>query len=164
MVSRAATRCRRCSARRLNSDPGILARREAGQQAFFADPATKAALAARIGRYIANMPDDDRERRRRHGQQMAREAFRRPDAVAKNLSPEVRARAGAKRSSTVLAWCPDERRAEYRALVRKGFTAGEARRAIEADIPGTKEHARREVAQNRLRMLLKHQRDLDQRY
>jgi hypothetical protein len=76
-------------------------------------------------------------------------------------SPEVQERRAAGTAAVMrfrfLQWCPEERRAEYQ-ILRKKVGAAEARRIIEADIPGTAEHARRQVANNALNMRLKHER------
>lgn len=127
-------RCRPCSARRLNEDPALIARRTAGIAEHFADPAVRAANAARLRQHIATMSDEEREWRRENGRRLAREVLARPEVRAKAYAPEVRARSGRKRSATVLAWCPADRRDEYRELKAKGISAAEARRVIEASL------------------------------
>lgn len=69
------------------------------------------------------------------------------------------------RRTAALSWCPPERVAEYTALRRmRGVGAAEARRMIEETIPGTRAHGAREVANNSLRMRLKHERERREAY
>lgn len=158
-------RCRRCFAAALNSDPAMVAKRRAAQIEFFARPETKAVLAARARHLAATMTDAERERRRVRGKQAYVDVLSRPDVVAKTSSPEARARAGRSRTDTVLAWCPPERRACYRELVRKnGLPASEAREIIEQEIPGTPAHARRALANARDAMVIRHHRQKAQAY
>lgn len=157
--------CRSCSARRLNSDPAIMVAREKARAAYFARPGVREGYAQRIGAYIRNMPPEERARRRAQGQWLAKNVLSRPEVRAASNSPEAKAKAGRARSDTVLAWCPPEMRDAYRELVRKnGLPADEARRIIEAEIPGTVEHGRRGLAAQVLKLRLKHERDLREAY
>lgn len=156
--------CRPCNARRINADPAIEAKRAAGRAAYFDRPGVREGYARRIAEYRENMPDEHRERCREHGRRQYRDVLSRPDVVAKSLSPEVRAAAGRKRTDTVLAWCPPHLRDAYRGLIRSGIRAAEARAMIEEEIPGTAAHARRVVANNALKMRLKHERERMEAY
>lgn len=127
--------CRSCVAKRNNANPAVVAARLAGIRRHHADPAVKAASAARLAGYYANMSDEERDRRREHGRRMYREVLSQPEVRAKNRAPEVRKRAGEKRTATVLADIPPHLRDEYKRLVRtNNATAAEARRMVlEAD-------------------------------
>lgn len=69
----------------------------------------------------------------------------------------------AARVDRLLSWCPAERRAEYTNL-RKYHGAVEARRIIEAEVPGTLEHARRTIANNNDIMRIREERRRAQAY
>lgn len=126
--------CRSCVAKKNNADPAIIAARKAGILRHHADPAVRAASAARLAAHLANMSDDERERRREHGRRMARDVLAKPEVRAVNRSPEVRKRAGAKRTATVLADIPAHLRDQYKALVRSDAArAAEARRIVLED-------------------------------
>jgi len=143
-------KCRICHNRWINTDPEMIARRRAAQVEFFARPEVRENLRERARRYMANMPEAERERRREAGRRLFREHLARPEVVAITMAPETRARAGQARTNTVLAWCPPELRAEYRRLMRSlRMTSAEARALLEPEIPGTAAHARRQV-ENRL--------------
>lgn len=131
--------------------------------AKFADPVFRAEHADRL-RANASTPRAIALRRER-GKVQAREVLFRPDVRAHTMRPEARARAGRSVQERALGWCPPERRDEYRAMVRsKQATAAEARRMIEESIPGTQAHAARTIANNQLRMRLKHEREKAQAY
>jgi len=157
-------KCRSCLAKHLNADPVMIAKRRAAQVEFFAKPETKAALRERLAVTMANLSDDERERRRVAGQALARNVLSRPDVVARTLSRDARERAGRARTDTTLAWCPPHLRGEYRGLVRQGFRAAEARAMIEPEIPGTVAHAQREIANRKLANRLRHERQKAQAY
>lgn len=151
--------CKPCSARHLHADPQIVANRAAAVAAFCARPEVIAENRRRIAAYMANMPEADREARRAHGHQLYRRYLSTPENRALVTSPEIRARVGARVSETRLGWCPPEKRAEYEHLVyTKRLTAAEARAVIEAELPGTAEHARREIASRQLSSRLREER------
>ena len=79
-----------------------------------------------------------------------------PEAQAKRLASM--AGVGAKISEHRLGWCPPEQRDAYRALREKDVPAVDARRMIEAEIPGTLEHARRQIANTALAAQLREER------
>lgn len=139
-AARPDSHCRRCSAIRMSADPAIREKQRAKLAEFHADPATKAMLAERVNASMRKSlaTPEGREKRRQHGLRQYREHLSQPDVVARNTAPETRARAGAKASAKWLAWCPADRRAEYRNLIRsKRYSAAEARAVIEATIPGS---------------------------
>ncbi len=128
-------RCKPCSARRLNADPAISAKRKVAQEEFFGRPEVKKDLAERIQRTAAKLTPDQIEARRARGRHVAATVLHRPDVAARSNSPEAKARAGRARTNTVLAWCPPEYRARYRALKDSQLIrAPEARRMIEEEI------------------------------
>jgi hypothetical protein len=118
-------------AKRQNADPAIAARQLAGIRRHFEDPANRAVNAARLRQHIATMSDAERERRREHGRRLAREVLMTPEHQAKCNSPEAKRKAGRSRTNTVLAWCPEAYRPEYRRLVLSNLVrAPEAKRII----------------------------------
>ena len=148
----------------MNSDPEIRARTAIARAEYLARPETKEKLRLRIGAYIAGMPEEERQRRREHGIRLYHTRLNTPEVRAKSNAPEARAQAGRARSDTVLAWCPPELRDAYRALTRKGVKTADARRAIEAEIPGTPEHARRAIANHQAAQRLRAEREREQAY
>lgn len=63
------------------------------------------------------------------------------------------------------AWCPPEFLPLYRELTGKHrIRAKEARRIVEAEIPGTREHARVQIANSAAAMRLKHEREQREAY
>lgn len=145
--------CRSCCARKIAlsmvGNPEIQAKRTESQKRFLADPEKRAKHVERLKLHHASMTDAEREKRRLWGVHLAETYLTRPDIVARRQAPETRAAIGRKQSERRLAWCPPERRGEYMGLLmNRHFPAAEARRIIEADIPGTVEHARRMIANN----------------
>lgn len=131
--SRKAKRCRACQLATLLTDPAIAERRRAGQQAYFDRPGVRMAYRERIKAVTAATLLDPAkmERKREHGRRQARDILSRPDVVAKTCSPEVRKRAGAKRTATTLRDIPPHLRDEYRSLIRsKLLKAAEAKEMI----------------------------------
>ena len=105
------------------------------------------------------MSDADRERLREHGRCLVRDYLSRPEIHARSQTPDARARAIAVTDRVKFAWCPPELRPAYHSLIReKRIPAAEARRIIEAEIAGTTEHARREIASRDLATRLREER------
>lgn len=155
--------CRPCAIAANHADPGYRARLRAGQQRFLADEAAvqarDAARNAGAARYREGMTPEQRQKVKAHGQWLYRTHASRPEVFARSQTPEARAQAAARCSETVLGWCPPDRREEYRRLVLRRIPAAEARRIIEAEIPGTREHAQREIASVELAARLRRERD-----
>jgi hypothetical protein len=126
--------CRSCAAKRLNSDPAIVAKRKANVQRYYDTPGVREEHARRLARHMANMSPEEIERRREHGRRTAREVLARPDVRAKSNGREAKRIAGIHRSATVLSWCPPEWRDRYRELCKRGRRAPEARRMVLAEI------------------------------
>lgn len=161
--------CRPHAIARMHADPAYRARQSAGLAAHFAKPGVREATGAHrhkgLAAYRATMSDEDKMRWREHGMMLIRDYLSTPEIRARALSPEARAKAAAGYVETCLGWCPVELRDAYRDLVmRKRFTAAEAREIISALIPGTVEHARVEVANNQLASQLRHERQLAEAY
>lgn len=157
--------CRPCSAKRLQTDPQIVATRAAAIAEYVTRPDVIERNRRKIATYMANMPAADREKRRQHGHRLVKRYLSTPENVALVTSPEIRAKATARLKETRLGWCPPEKRAEYEHLVRIGrVPAAEARRIIEAEIPGTIEHARREIANRELAARLRDERQRREAY
>lgn len=152
-------RCKPCSARHINASPELTAKRKAGIERYHAQPGVRERCAANFAAYNRNMPPEHRERRRQHGLRVAREVLARPDVLARSNSPEAKRKAGAARTERLLGWCPPELRDQYRQLcASQRLSAAEARRIIEAEIPGTVEHGKRVVANHILQGQLRHER------
>lgn len=129
--------CRRCLMARINADPALVAKRDAGSSLANKDPEKRARMRAY---HKANLSTDPAMI------EMWREAGKRNYALtigselarARALDPEVLARRGQTRSATMLSWCPPAYRDEYRWLnQRRGIPAAAARaqilRKVEAD-------------------------------
>lgn len=152
--------CRPCSAKHLNSDPAIHARRVAGIHRKFAeDPQFKAEQAARL---LVNASTPAAALARvATGKRIAREVLARPDVKALTHSPEARAKRGRTMVNTKLAWCPEEWRDSYRRMLSGGTLAKDAKAMI---LDTVRVEARREVAARQRAMTEKHARDLASRY
>ena len=151
--------CRLHAMRRLHADPGYCERRMAALQRHFAQPGVREACAERLATWRRNMPAAERERLREWGRHLVREHLSQPEVRARSQRPEARAAAIAGNDAAKMGWCPPELRAAYHRLVRsKKIPAREARRIIEAEIEGTAEHARREIASRELAMTLREER------
>jgi hypothetical protein len=161
--------CRPHAIAQMHADPAYRARRMAGLAAHFAKPGVREAwgrhLAAGLAVHRETMSDDERQRRREHGEMLIRKYLSRPDIRARALAPDARAKAVAGYVERRMGWCPADLREQYRDLViRKKYTAAEARAIIEQQIPGTAEHARREIASTELASRLRHERSLAEAY
>lgn len=157
-------RCHRCAMRRLHADPAYQASRLKGLGAYFEKPGTRAAAGVRLQETRARLGDAEQERLREHGRWLRRVVLT-PDKLAKAYSPEAIAKRTAANSVARLGWCPVDLRPAYRDLVhRKGIRAAEARRIIEAEIPGTTEHARRQIENHRFKQKLRAERERRERY
>ena len=144
----------RASAARFNSDPAIAAKRKAGIQRSFADPNRmerhKRLSAENMAR--GRSTPEFQSWLREHGRRQARDVLSRPDVVAKVLSPEVRAKAGRKRTATTLAWCPLGLRPLYKQLVGvQHYSAAEARQMIEDTIERDSRRAARAYSESQRR-------------
>lgn len=101
-------------------------RRRAGMAKRLSDPTYRAAHVERCIANGRNISEEVREKRRARGKANA------PHLRLANakLSPEIRAENGRKRSATALAWCPEEWRAKYLDLTKRGRKAAEAKRIV----------------------------------
>jgi len=157
-------RCRPCSAKRLTSDPELAARRLEGVRQWYDERGGREMAGLRLAELNRNPTPALEAARKRQGQKQIAYLLD-PDIRARSASPQSRAKAEAKKEETLLGWCPPERRDEYRQMLYSSrLHAAEARRIIEADIPGTAAHAERVVAQNLLNARLKHEREQAQAY
>lgn len=158
-------RCRTCANRALHADPQVQARRLAGLARHFDKPGARRAAGDRLRAFRATMSDEERQRRSEHGRWLVREYLSRPDVRARALSPEGRAKAVAGNHRAKLGWLPDELRPLYDRLIHtKKLSAAEARAVIEAELPGTVEHARREIANRELAARLRDERSRREAY
>jgi hypothetical protein len=130
----ASGRCRACFNRNAARDPAWRAKQRAGVKAKFADPKKRAAHIAMAKRNLARWRETDEGKARL--KELGRNAYRHSQTPeARQRWQAGRAAAGRKRSDTVLAWCPPDRREEYRHLLYvKRLPAAEARAMIEADL------------------------------
>jgi hypothetical protein len=161
-------RCRPCASRRMHADPAYQAKRMGGLQRFFDQPGAREErsriLHAGLKNWRANMTPEQKRRATEHGKWLIQRYLSRPEIHARSQTPEARARAVAAYVEKRLGWCPVDRRDEYRALIRNHVPAAEARRIIEAEIPGTREHALREISNIGLAARLRRERDLAEAY
>lgn len=123
-------RCRSCIARNLSAQPDWAEKQRAGIRRRFAEPGYLDAHVARLKAAVSNLTPEQVERRRQHGRRMVQQTLQAPAVLARSQAPETRARAGAKRSETVLAWCPPEWRDKYRDLKKRGRRAADAKRIV----------------------------------
>lgn len=128
-------RCRQCSLAHINASSEIRARQRSAVRAYALQPEVRRACAARLAAHAANMSDEERIRRREQGQHIAATVLQTDRVRALSNSPAAKAKAGAARTNTVLAWCPPAYRDQYRTLtVSQRLPAAEARRLIEEQI------------------------------
>ncbi len=152
-------RCRTCANQALHADPSYRAKRLAGLSRYFEQPGARRAAGDRLRAFRATMSDEERQRRSEHGKWLIREFLSRPDIRARALSAEGRAKAVAGNHRAKLGWLPEELRPLYDHLIySKKLTSAEARAVIEADLPGTVEHARRAIANKQLAANLREER------
>jgi ribosomal protein L40E len=126
-ISRQATRCRNCSVAHVNQRPDVAEARNAAIRAKFADPAHRAKMqaAARRAGETARSNPSFRAWLIENGRHLYATRLNTPASRAAVLAS--RPVSGAKRTETVLGWCPPEYRDEYRLLARR-WGAVEARR------------------------------------
>ncbi|WP_156679375.1 hypothetical protein [Sphingomonas profundi] len=111
------------------------------------------------------MTDEQRDRLREKGRRLVRDFLSQPEIHARSQTPEARSAAVASTDRAKFGWCPPELRPAYHRLVRtKRIPAAEARRIIEAEIAGTIEHARREIASRDLAVRLRQERQRREAY
>lgn len=156
-------RCRPCANRRMHADPAYQARRLAGLARFFDQPGAREERGRILGdglrAWRASMTADQKRRASQHGRWLVAQYLSRPDIRARALSATARAKAVAGYIQTRMGWCPVALRQQYYDLVvRKRIPAAEARRIIEAEIPGTAEHAQLEIASRTLAARLRDER------
>lgn len=154
--------CKADQLAKINADPAVQARRLDRLRASAKDPALIATRLANL-REAMKRPEVIASRRER-GKEQAK-LLHQPEVFARSQTPDARARAGRARTERVLGWCPPHLRDEYRHLVRcKRIPAAEARQIIELQIPGSEEHARREVANNIDKQRIRHARQIREAY
>lgn len=127
-------RCRPCLARRNNACPVFAARRAQAIRASAQDPARRAKMAETARRNGAKWraSPEGRAKMVELGHNMRRHAYT-PEAQSRWKAG--RAEAGARRTATVLAWCPEERRGRYLYLVRtKRMKAADAKALVLSEI------------------------------
>lgn len=134
--SRNAKRCRACQLAYINSSPEIKAKAKAAIRAHYADPVNMEKARAKLARVMAQIMADPEEveRRREHGRRIYRDVLSKPEVIAKHQAPEVRAKAGKKRTATVLSWCPTDKLKRYRQLSASGIGAAKAKEIVQREI------------------------------
>jgi hypothetical protein len=153
-------RCRPCSLLRTRTDPAIIEKRLARLRETVTTDEHRAKIRRARFKIEAERANDPawQAMRLAGGVRIQKAYLASPEAQRKRAENHAKSAARVQ-----IPWCPDERRGEYR-ILRKKVGANEARRIIEADIPGTAEHACRAVHQSALNMQLKHERELASRY
>lgn len=130
-ISRQARRCRACAVQSVNRCPDVAQARAHAIRAKFRDPAHRAKMqqVARRNGETARLDPAFRARLVEHGKRQYARHLNTPEGRAAVLA--TRPASGAKRTETVLGWCPAEWRAEYRRLTSsKQVKAADARRMI----------------------------------
>lgn len=123
--------CRSCRAKHLLASPEFRARQRAGVAAYHAQPAVRAASAARMAEWNRNLPEHELERRRDHGRRQFEKYLGTPEGKARSNSPEARKKKGGAISDTRYADIPKHLRDEVRRLNRQQhIPAAEARRLV----------------------------------
>lgn len=141
--------CRSCVLARSNRDPAVIVKRAATHKILRENPEYVARHKRSVQIAIRALGPAHIEKLRNIGRTVGIANLQDPETRARAHSPECREVRRLGRAETVLGWCPPDLRDEYRHMVRyKRIPAIEARRIIEAEIPGTVEHARRTIANN----------------
>lgn len=151
--------CRSCAAKNMTADPANNARRAARIAEYYAQPGVKEARARRLAEFNRNQPPEHKQKMAALASARWSETIGRPDVMARSCSTEAKKRAAIARSEKRLAWCPPELRESFRYLmVSLRYREADARKIIEAEIPGTDEHARRAVANSEFKQQLREER------
>jgi len=148
---------------RRNASPEQKACVAAARRDYLADPVKRAAYCASIRKGMENMSAAERQRRSEQGKRMV-STLQSPEIKAKCKAPETKAASAAKRTATMLHWCPADLIPTYRALSKKLASAQDAREALMPSIAGTAAHARRTVLNNQDAQRIRHERDAAQSY
>ncbi len=165
-AAKPTSHCRPCSAAALMRNPEVRKKHQAAIAAKFADPVKRAAHNEVARRNIApwqSAPGTIDYLRQRADE--IRPLAWTPEAVAKNIA--ARPRAAAKRTQTMLSWCPPDKIEQYRFLTRsKHLLAEEARAIIEAEVAreSPEAEARRTIARITHEMHAKQAREKAQAY
>jgi hypothetical protein len=129
--------CVQCFNRSRNADPEFQRRRLEGIHRKAAEPAHRAKMASvviRNSRRWAATPEG-RAWMEQNGKRLATEVLRRPDVMAKAISPEARAKANRAREETWYGFCPAEYRPLYKYLRKtKKLTRDEAISAVQQEV------------------------------
>ncbi len=126
-------RCKSCCAKANNANPAVRAAQAKGRDVYFNKPGVREGYRDRINAHIANMSDEERERRREQGRWLYANHATRAEVAKLNRSPEVRSRAKATRIETMLAWCPAHLRDFNAKLVRRGVRLPQRKEMVAAE-------------------------------
>lgn len=143
--------------RRIAADPDVMARRNAKMAAKRADPEFKRRHAEACRASAARRLSDPKVKAiyQANGRKFG----------APNLdTPESRAKVKATLRAKAMGWCPEEFWSLNAKLKANGYRLEERKEIIRAEIPGTREHARRKIASVSLQMQLKQERELAQQF
>lgn len=126
-------RCRSCSAKHNRADPVMNANRLEALRAKKRTPECRAVQRAARLKLLEKRKDDPvfQSYLREQGRRLQADFVAHPDALKRRAIGS--ARASRRRAEQYMAWCPEDRRAEYQKFRRK-LGATEARRIIEADM------------------------------
>ena len=151
-------RCRPCSLALTNADPAIKERQRAAARKHAARPGVRAARIARLAAHLSALSDEERQRRSAQGRHIAATVLQSEAVRARSNSKEAKAKAGAARTATVLAWCPPEYLERYRFLKNtKLLRAAEAKQAILDEVAANER--RRRAAMSSLEQQLERHRN-----
>lgn len=135
-INVASVRCKSCAGKAKYRDPAAREAMSKAKRKALTDPAKRA-------RVVAAAQHNLREWHRTTDRDWS--AWHRANRIA------------------MLSWLPADRRADYDAL-RLKVGAKEARRILEAEIPSTVEHARRQIANFNIAQRLRRERERQQEY
>lgn len=129
--------CARCFNRSRNADPEFQRRRIEGIRRKYADPTHRAKMARVIAQNSKRWQatPEGRDWMEKNGKRLATEVLRRPEVMAKAISPEARAKANRTRQEGWYGFCPIEHRPTYKFLRNvKKLTRDEAMAVINQEI------------------------------
>ena len=147
--------------RRFSADPAIVAKRTAAMLHTMAtDPAAKARHKAACAAGKAKQMEDP------DALHALRESGRRVGETRfwDGLAPERLGEERRKRRASRLAWCPEQFWELNQTLKAKGFRLAERKEMILAEVKGTAEHARRQIANITDAQRIRAAREKDQLY
>lgn len=130
-IDRRSTRCKQCFMAHLGKDPAVRAKKAASLRRYMTDPQNRLVVSKRAvaGAHTRWSDPTYAEKTRRFFVEDVQ-----PLSLTDPRAREWRRESALLTAEKRLAWCPVERRDEYRRMVRGGMKAARARQMIEASI------------------------------